>query len=125
VGNRSTTPLTATYLYDTVAPEIAVTTHVEEIALADYQAITDTSTTTVPPVLAGTVQDGSRVDRLVARVIRPSGDLVAMQIPFVPGETTWKLVPPVQLTGTYRMQVRAYDALGNMRETKYYQVVVR
>jgi hypothetical protein len=125
VGNRSTVPFTATYLYDTVAPVIEVTTHVQQINLADYQTITDTTTTTLPPVLAGTVQDGSRVDRVVARVVRPSGDMVALTLPFAPGDTTWSLVPPVQQTGTYRIYIRAYDALGNMQETKYYEVEVQ
>lgn len=105
-------------------PPLEVATHVTQVSLATYQPITDTTTTDAPPVLAGSARDGSRVDRITARIIQPNGTLIAMVVPLDTTDGSWALVPPFQQAGTYRIQIRAYDALGNMSETPFLEVAV-
>jgi hypothetical protein len=125
VGNRSTKPVTATYLFDNVPPVITVNNHLQQVALADYQVITKTASLDVPPLLTGTATDGSRVANVTARLIRPSGDRLDRPVVLDAESGEWRLVTPLTQTGTYRIRMRAVDVAGNFRETKLYEVVVQ
>jgi len=123
-GNRSTRALNVTYRLDHVAPTLEVTTHLEQVSLAAYQAITDSLTSGVPPILAGTVQDGSRVGVVLAHIQQPDGTRRTVRADTDPEAGTWQLIPRLTQAGTYRIRLEARDAAGNTQRTTSYAVEV-
>ncbi len=130
VGNMHTSPITGVYMLDSVAPVIMVTQQLAgPVALSSYTTFSDTLT--AEPVLSGTVADGGRVQRVVARIIRPAtGDGQAQNFVTQPARYdaasgTWEYVPKLERTGEHTIIIRAYDVAGNMRETQQYTLSVR
>jgi hypothetical protein len=121
-GNRSTEVLNVTYRLDYVAPTLEVTTHLEQVPLASYQIDTNPPTTDIPPILAGTVQDGTRVGAVLAHILHPDGTRRTVNVDVDLEAGTWQLIPRLTQAGTYRIRMEARDVAGNVRRTTAYTV---
>jgi hypothetical protein len=105
-----------------VAPTLEVTTHLEQVPLASYQIDTNPPTTDIPPILAGTVQDGTRVGAVLAHILHPDGTRRTVNVDVDLEAGTWQLIPRLTQAGTYRIRMEARDVAGNVRRTTAYTV---
>ncbi len=112
-GNRSA-PITYRYQWDSVAPDIAITTRLERIALRDYQNPDPNSAP--PPVLQGTASDRSGISTVDVLVTLPSGAIVTT-IADYEESGDWRFFPRPSVldgAGSYTLRVRGRDVAGNI-----------
>ncbi len=115
-GNRSTPPLTRTYVVDTVPPLVAVTQTLASIVLSRLPTV-------LPPVLSGTATDGGGVAGVVVRMVAPSGGIYWTAAPL--DGATWQFAPPdVGEVGDYTITLEAWDRAGNVSPAGPYRLSV-
>ncbi len=104
-GNRSSQPLETTYWFDSVAPQVAVTSALSTVHLGDY-------TRTPVPILSGTAGDGSGQVEIVVRLTSPT---VGTQRSVVQVQNNqWSYFPDLNFAGDYTISLAAWDAAGNL-----------
>ncbi|RLT41667.1 MAG: hypothetical protein DWI57_06650 [Chloroflexi bacterium] len=112
-GNRTTIPLTRTFVVDTVSPVITVTAPISESFVV---AIGGADTP-----IAGSVSDGSGIARMTALLSTPAGQFLVADVP-VAGNT-WRYLPQLAAEGEYLLILVAWDRAGNATTTDAFRVL--
>jgi hypothetical protein len=102
-GNRSTNPLTMTYLADVMSPVLTVTHQLETISQEEIAQGT--------PVLSGIVSDGGGVQDIYVHALAADG--TPMSIVALHDESGWRVIPGLLSPGRYTLTLEPQDYAGN------------
>ncbi len=111
-GNLSTTPLTRTFIVDTVAPVITVTVPISTVFTVAVNG--------ADAPITGTITDGGGVVSMTAMLLAPDGQFVVEGVT-VTGES-WAYLPNLAQAGEHLMILVAWDRAGNATFTRSYLV---
>ncbi len=100
-----------TYQLDVVPPILTVTT-----------VVTQTSQVASTVVLAGQVNDGSRLNGVCVRVDPPEGASYRDSVDLT--GTDWMYTPRPTVPGTYTFWLEAFDLSGNVNTSEPYEVQI-
>ncbi len=100
-GNRSA-PFQRTFEVDMVPPALTATLLHPIVILPDQNG---------EPLLTGSVSDGGDVDAVLVRMTHPDGSVTFTTVATAAGN--WTFAPEFAATGTYILNVEAWDAAGN------------
>jgi hypothetical protein len=104
-GNRSTQPLERAIWFDTVSPQVTVTTQISMISLGLYSQ-------NPIPILAGAARDGSGWVEITVRMKSPG---VGTQRTVIPVQNNqWSYIPEIGAAGGYSLVLEARDSAGNL-----------
>ncbi len=107
-ANNYSSPLTRTFLIDSIPPVITSTQTQVQVDVVNYLI----GQVTGGPILAGSIVDGGAVGTLVMRVIFPNGEIAWQPVAAI--GNTWFYTPVLTLAGEYLFNLEASDQAGNL-----------